>query len=72
MDDTLNGWFNLACAILHRAVLDARQPSVKACWKLNARLFLMSEQAEWIAGGVGLDVSALRDRALAQWVAKPS
>lgn len=68
VDPTLDAYANLAYRILHKAVLDARQPSVKPRWKVDARLFLMSDAAEWMAGGVGLDVEALREKALAQWV----
>lgn len=68
MDPTLNAWHQLACAVLHRAILDARQPSAGSACNFRARFYLMSDDCEWLVGAVGLDVETMRERALGQWV----
>jgi hypothetical protein len=68
MDPTLDAYYHLACAVLHRAVLDARQPSAGPACNFRARFWLMSEDCEWLVGAVGLDIETIRERVLGQWM----
>ena len=62
MDPTLDKWFFLACAILHRAALDAR------CGNMFARRFLLEDSSAWLIESVGLDVDATRASLVHIWI----
>jgi len=56
-DDFCEAWADLAVAVLQRAVRDARSSNGVAA---EARSFLHSHGAAWLAALVGLDVAVWR------------
>jgi len=71
MDPTLDAYANLARRVLDRAIEEAQSPTVCEHTRLEARLFLMSDDAQWLAESLGLDIGALRERALERWIEEP-
>ena len=66
MDPTLDAWFNLTCAVIRRAVKDARGGCpMYQC--IEARSFLYEPCAEWLIESLGLDVDRMRAKLIRDW-----
>ena len=62
--DPADAWHWLLCAIVERAIRDARR---KHRPSLEARQFLMEPAPTQLMLAIGLDPAAVRERAVAEW-----
>jgi hypothetical protein len=66
--DPRDAYHGLACAVLHRAVLDSRQKSLAQWIQVDARQFLMGPEGDWFMRLLDLDVGGVREALVAQWL----
>jgi hypothetical protein len=66
--DPRDAYHYLACAVLHRAVLDSRQASLAQWIQVDARQFLMGPDGEWYMRLLDLDAGGVREALVLQWL----